>query len=71
MVREFLESNLGIGKSKLRFWGEKWVFPECCTVTAYPVSCYCVFFTPFRFELGFGVNMKVLDNYVSFPMALD
>ncbi|KEH19283.1 hypothetical protein MTR_8g045945 [Medicago truncatula] len=38
MVRQVLESNLGIGKSKLGFWGEKWIFPESCTVTASPVS---------------------------------
>jgi len=38
-------------------------------LTAYPVSCFCVFFTCFCFELAFGVNMKVLDNCVSFPMA--
>jgi len=38
-------------------------------VTAYPFSCSCVFFTRFCFELAFGVNMKVLDNFVSFPMA--
>jgi len=29
-----------------------------------------LFYTLFRFELAFGVNMKVLDNFVSFPMAL-
>jgi len=29
-----------------------------------------LFFTPFLFGLGFGVNMKVLDNFVSFPMDL-
>jgi len=26
--RQTLRSNLGIGKSKLEFWSEKWVFPE-------------------------------------------
>jgi len=26
--RQVLGSNLGIGKSKLEFWGENWVFPE-------------------------------------------
>ena len=35
-----------------------------------PVSRSCVFFAHFCFELAFGVNMKVLDNWVSFPMAL-
>jgi len=70
MVRQVLESNLGIGKSKLGFWGEKWVFPESCTMTASPVSCSCVFFTHFCFELTFGVNMKELDNCVSFPVTL-
>jgi len=28
------------------------------------------FFALFCFELAFGVNMKVLDNFVSFPMGL-
>jgi len=28
------------------------------------------FFTLFYFELAFGVNMKVLDNFVRFPLAL-
>jgi len=28
------------------------------------------FFALFCFELAFGVNMKVLDNFVSFPMDL-
>ncbi|KEH27379.1 hypothetical protein MTR_5g008005 [Medicago truncatula] len=32
MFKQVLESNLGIGKSKLGFWGEKWVFPESCTM---------------------------------------
>ncbi|KEH19495.1 hypothetical protein MTR_8g461350 [Medicago truncatula] len=70
MVRQVLELNLGIGKSKLGFWDEKWVFPESCTVTTSPVSCSCVFLTRFRFELGFGVNMKVVDNFVRFLVAL-
>ena len=39
-------------------------------VPASPVSRSCVFFTYFCFELAFGVNMKVLDNFVSFLMAL-
>ncbi|AET04902.1 transmembrane protein, putative [Medicago truncatula] len=26
MVRQVFGSNLGIGKLKLGFWGEKWVF---------------------------------------------
>ncbi|KEH30626.1 hypothetical protein MTR_4g076525 [Medicago truncatula] len=69
-LRQILESNLGIGKSKLGFLGEKLVFPESCTVTASSVSCSCIFFTRFRFELGFGVKMKVVDNFVSFPMTL-
>ncbi|KEH29352.1 hypothetical protein MTR_4g035770 [Medicago truncatula] len=58
MVRQVLESNLGIEKSKLRFWGEKWVFPERCTVTASPISCSCVFFTRFCFELAFFTNTE-------------
>jgi len=39
-------------------------------VTASPVSCSCVFFTCFCLELGFGVNTKVVDKDVRFPMAL-
>ncbi|KEH19525.1 hypothetical protein MTR_8g463160 [Medicago truncatula] len=70
MVRQVLESNLGIGKSKLGFWGRKMGFSESCTVTASPVLCSCVFFTRFCFELAFGVNMKVVNNCVSFPVAL-
>jgi len=34
------------------------------------VSRFLCFFTHFCFELAFGVHMKVLDNCVSFPMAL-
>ena len=40
------------------------------SVTAFPISCSCIFFTHFYFELAFGVNMKVLDNCVRFPVAL-
>jgi len=39
-------------------------------VTAFPVSRSCVFFTHLCFELAFGVNMKVLDKQVMFPMAM-
>jgi len=38
--------------------------------TRLPFSCSCVFFTRFCFELAFGVNMKVIDNFVNFPMPL-
>ena len=55
---------------KMKFLGGKCHFPESCTVTASPVSCSCVFFTPFCFELGLGVNTKDVDKDVSFPMAL-
>ena len=41
-----------------------------CSLTTFPVSRSYVFFTCFYFELAFGVNMKVLDNFVSFPMDL-
>jgi len=40
------------------------------TVTSFLVSRSCIFFTHFYFELAFGVNIKVLDNCVSFPMVL-
>ena len=40
------------------------------SVTTFPVSCSCVVFTHFCFGLAFGVNMKVLDNCVGFPMVL-
>jgi hypothetical protein len=66
-----------------RVVGEREVLPVCllamasdslarasCTVTAFPVSHSCILFTCFCFELTFGVNMKVLDNFVRFPVAL-
>ena len=31
---------------------------------------FCVLFTRFCFELTFGINMKVLKDFISFPMAL-
>jgi len=40
------------------------------SVTAFPVSRSCIFFTHFCFELTFGVNTKVVDNCVGFQMAL-
>jgi len=40
------------------------------SVTTFLVSRSCVFFTHLCFELAFGVNMKVLENFVSFPVAL-
>jgi len=39
-------------------------------VTAFPVSHSRVFFAHLCFDLAFGVNMKVLHNCVSFPVAL-
>jgi len=49
----------------------EWLAREAsCTVTTSPVSCSCVFFTHFFFELASSVNMKVLDNWTSFPMDL-
>jgi len=41
-----------------------------CTVAVLPVSRSCVFFVRFCFELAFGVNMKVVDNWVNFPQTL-
>ncbi|KEH16749.1 hypothetical protein MTR_0100s0110 [Medicago truncatula] len=41
-----------------------------CTMTASPVLRSCVFFTHFRFELVFGINMEVVDNCVIFSVAL-
>ena len=35
-----------------------------------PIWKTFAFFALFYFELAFGVNMKVLDNFVRFPMAL-
>jgi len=34
------------------------------------VFAFLCCFTHFCFELAFGVNMKVLNNFVSFPMNL-
>jgi len=31
---------------------------------------FCVLFTRFYFELAFGINMKVSENFISFSMAL-
>ncbi|AES69333.1 transmembrane protein, putative [Medicago truncatula] len=39
-------------------------------VAASPVSCSCALFAYFCFELASDFNKKVLDNDVSFPMAL-
>ena len=41
-----------------------------CSLTSCPVSRSRVFFAHLCFELYFGVNMKVLDNCVSFSVAL-
>jgi hypothetical protein len=35
-----------------------------------PVSCSCFFFPRFCFDLVFGLNMKVVDNFIGFPKAL-
>ena len=35
-----------------------------------PCFAFLCLFPRFCFELAFGVNMKVVDNFVSFPMAL-
>jgi len=35
-----------------------------------PVSRSRVVFIRFYFELAFGINMKILDNCVRFPVAL-
>ena len=47
--------------------------PKCCNLA--PIFCQANLkniriFALFCFELAFGVNMKVLDNFVRFPMAL-
>ncbi|AES73868.1 hypothetical protein MTR_3g109670 [Medicago truncatula] len=39
-------------------------------LTAFLILRSCVFFIRFCLELAFGVNMKVVDNFVSFPMDL-
>jgi hypothetical protein len=39
-------------------------------VTEFSVSCFCVLFICFCFELVFGINMKVVDNCDIFPVAL-
>ncbi|AES99625.1 hypothetical protein MTR_5g082960 [Medicago truncatula] len=39
-------------------------------VTASPVSRSCIVFAYFCFDFDFGVNMKVVDNFVSFLMTL-
>ncbi|KEH16010.1 transmembrane protein, putative [Medicago truncatula] len=39
-------------------------------VPASCVSCSCIFFAYFCFDLDILVNMKVVDNYVSYLLAL-
>ena len=39
-------------------------------VAAFSASCFCIVFICFCFELGFGVNMKVVDTGVSLLMPL-
>ena len=41
-----------------------------CSLTEFLVLRSYVFFTHFCFELAFGVNTNVLDNFVRFPMDL-
>jgi len=41
-----------------------------CTLAVLPVSRSCVFFVRFCFDLTFGVNLKVVENWVNFPHAL-
>ena len=54
----------------MKFLGEKGHFSRELHSDTSPVSCSCVFCTRFYFELGFGVNIKVVDNCVSFLVAL-
>ena len=44
------------------------LFP--CVLAGLRFSRFLYFFTHFCFELAFDVNMKVVDNWVSFLMAL-
>ena len=67
--KQTLEPNLGLGESKLGFWGEEWSFPES-TSDSIPCFMFLRLFTSFCFELALGVNTKVVDNFVSFPVAL-
>jgi len=41
-----------------------------CVLTGLRFLRFSCFFTHFCFELAFDINMKVLDNFISFPMAL-
>jgi hypothetical protein len=53
------------------FWhsrAREWHGP--CVLTELRFLRFLCFFTHFRFELAFGVNMKVVDNFVSFLVAL-
>ncbi|AES78834.1 hypothetical protein MTR_7g046430 [Medicago truncatula] len=51
--------KFGHREVKIGILGVKNEFFPSCYLTACPVSCSCVFFTRFGFELAFGVNMKV------------
>jgi hypothetical protein len=103
MIRQVFGSNLGIGKLKMGFLGEKCQEPESyqtlarlastllatassskvelaiasrlarlasCSVAVCPVSRSCVCFICFCFKLVLGINMKVVDNCDTFPVAM-
>jgi len=51
-------------------WRVNLLVGASCSLIAFSVSRSYIFFTHFCFELAFGVYMNVLDNCVSFLVAL-
>jgi hypothetical protein len=45
-------------------------FSRELSLRAFSVSCFCIFFTHFSFELALGVNTKVVGMDVSFLIPL-
>jgi len=74
----FGDQKWGFGVKNDGFHERKTKILSCCLVQlvrraggelhsdSIPCLHSCIFFTHFCFELAFGVNMKVLDNCVSF-----
>ena len=62
--------KFGIWVYEIWVFGLKMELSRELPLTTFSVSCFCVVFICFCLELGFGVNMKVVDNCVSLLMPL-
>jgi len=70
MILGWVPNKFGIKVDENWVFGWKMELSQELPQTASSVSCFCVVFICFCFELGFGVNMKVIDNCVSLLMTL-